>query len=56
VRKEKALEEVKQRLLEIQQLAAEMLGVPKPPAGAGTKPVAPPANPGKPGTSAKPRQ
>ncbi len=45
VRKEAALEEVKQRLLEIQQLAAEMLKVPKPPAGAGTKPGAPPAKP-----------
>jgi hypothetical protein len=48
LRKEKALEEVKQRLLEIQQLAAEMLGVPKPPAGAGTKPTALPTTPGKP--------
>ncbi len=31
-RKQRELEEVKRRLLEIQQLAAEMLGVPKPPA------------------------
>jgi hypothetical protein len=53
VRKEKALEEVKQRLLEIQQMAAEMLGVPKPPAGAGTKPT--PVTSAKAGTSTKPR-
>ncbi len=55
VRKEKALEEVKQRLLEIQQLAAEMLGVPKPPAGAGTKPALPATVPGKPGAGGRPR-
>jgi TolA-binding protein len=56
VRKEKALEEVKQRLLEIQQLAAEMLKVPKPPAGAGTKPAPPPPPAGKPGPTAKATQ
>ncbi|MHB8420589.1 MAG: hypothetical protein ACYDCL_21150 [Myxococcales bacterium] len=40
-RKERALEDVKQRLLEIQQLAAEMLGVPKP--GSAPKAATPPA-------------
>ncbi|HUB06996.1 MAG TPA: hypothetical protein VMB50_08345 [Myxococcales bacterium] len=38
-RKQRELEDVKQRLLEIQQLAAEMLGVPKP----GAAKPAPPA-------------
>ena len=54
-RKALALEEVKQRLLEIQQLAAEMLKVPKPPAGAGTKPATPPPV-GKSGPAGKPHQ
>jgi outer membrane protein assembly factor BamD (BamD/ComL family) len=45
LQKERDLEDVKQRLLEIQQLAAEMLGVPKPPAGAGSKPPAPAGKP-----------